>query len=306
MGELGFNKFLGAALGTFLFIFALNEASAYIFGGGGHHDDHHYDTQNEWATAKFHGYRIDIAETNSGSGEVEGPVFDLGLMLASADPAAGETVLQRQCATCHTWNEGGANGTGPNLYGVIGKDVASNGTFRYSSALSGIEGNWTYEQMNDWLTNPGAFARGTSMAYAGLRSPRRDSDRVNVMAFLASTASDAPAYPAPLVTETAAEETGDIIEGDVVVEGGTVEGGVVAVEGLDVPATDTTLVPDAATQAGRELNPAILDAAQEAAGNAEAAIDGAEEAAKKAVEDAGNKLLERAEEAAKEATDDEH
>lgn len=306
MGELGFNKFLGAALGTFLFIFALNEASTYIFGGGGHHDDGHYECPNDWAEEKFHGYRIDIPCGSTGGGQDEGPVFDLGLMLASADPAAGETVLQRQCATCHTWNEGGANGTGPNLYGVIGKDIATKDGFTYSGALSGVEGNWTYEQMNDWLTNPGAFARGTSMAYAGLRSPRRDSDRVNVMAFLASTASNAPAYPAPLVTETAAEETSDPVEGDVVVEGGTVEGGVVAVEGLEVPATDTTLVPDAATQAGRELSPAILDAAQEAADNAEAAIDGAEEAAKEAVEDAGNKLLERAEEAAKEATDDEH
>ena len=295
MGELGFNKFLGAALGTFLFIFALNEASTYIFGGGGHHDDHHYESQNEWAAAKFHGYRIDIPETGGGGGAPEGPVFDLGLMLASADPAAGETVLQRQCATCHTWNEGGTNGTGPNLYGVIGKDIAAKDGFTYSGALSGVEGNWTYEQMNDWLTNPGAFARGTSMAYAGLRSPRRDSDRVNVMAFLASTASDAPAYPAPLVTETAAEETSDPVEGDVI-----------AVEGLEVPAADTTLIPDAATQAASELSPAILDAAQEAAGNAEAAIDNAEEAATEPAEDAGNKLLERAEEAAKEATDDEH
>ena len=89
-------------------------------------------------------------------------------MLASADPAAGEVVLQRQCKTCHTWNEGGANGTGPNLYGVIAKDIASNDSFRYSNALSGVEGEWTYEKMNDWLANPGAFARGTSMAYVCL------------------------------------------------------------------------------------------------------------------------------------------
>ena len=293
MGELGFNKFLGAALGTFLFIFALNEASAYIFGGGGHHDDHHYDTQNEWAAAKFHGYRIDIAETNSGSGEVEGPVFDLGLMLASADPAAGETVLQRQCATCHTWNEGGANGTGPNLYGVIGKDIASNGSFRYSGALSGVDGDWTYEQMNDWLTNPGSFARGTSMAYVGLRSPRRDGDRVNVIAFLASTTSNAPAFPAPLVTETTAEEVADDVEGDIVVDGGPVQD---ALEAIDPAAAET-----------------VGDATSEAVGTDQAAtgenvVDVAQDAATEAidtVEEAANGLLERATEAAEDATNTE-
>lgn len=293
MGELGFNKFLGAALGTFLFIFALNEASTYIFGGGGHHDDHHYDTQNEWAAAKFPGYHIPIAETSSGPGVDEGPVFDLGLMLASADPAAGETVLQRQCATCHTWNEGGANGTGPNLYGVIGKDIASNGSFRYSGALSGVDGDWTYEQMNDWLTNPGSFARGTSMAYVGLRSPRRDGDRVNVIAFLASTTSNAPAFPAPLVTETTAEEVADDVEGDIVVDGGPVQD---ALEAIDPAAAET--VGDAASEAVGTDQAAtgenVVDVAQDAAAEA---ID--------TVEEAANGLLERATEAAEDATNTE-
>lgn len=219
MGTLGFNKFFGAALATFLLIMGLNELATNVFGGGGHHGESEYSSQNEWAEAKFHGYRIDIAEVTSGADGGEGAGFDLGFALANADPAAGEIVLNRQCATCHSWNKGGANGTGPNLYGIIGRDIASASGFSYSSALSGLEGEWTYDNINAWLTNPGSFARGTSMAYAGLRSPRRDGDRSNLIAYLASASPGAPEFPAALETApegdaegeaaTEATETGD-------------------------------------------------------------------------------------------------
>lgn len=206
MGELGFNKIFGAALATFLFIFGLNELATRMFGEGGHHGEHEYESANDWAKQNFHGYRVEIAEaTSGGAPEEEGPVFDLGLLLASADSVAGENVLSSQCSACHSWNEGGPNGTGPNLHGIVGKDIASTSGFTYSSALSGIEGVWTYEKMNEWLANPGGFARGTSMAYAGLRSPRRDNDRVNVIAYLASASPDAPKFPASLATDASAE-----------------------------------------------------------------------------------------------------
>ena len=295
MGELGFIKFFGAALATFLFIFALNEVATYVFGGGGHHDDHHYESQNDWAAAKFHGYRIDIAETSSGGGEEEGPVFDLGLMLAGADPAAGETVLKRQCATCHTWNEGGANGTGPNLHGVIGNDIASASGFNYSGALSGIEGEWSYDQMNAWLTNPGSFARGTSMAYAGLRSPRRDKDRVNVIAYLASTSAGAPAFPAPLATDTAAEESeSNAVEGTVTETDEATEPVIEAVEGAEDASAN--IIIDAANEATESLVETATDAAT-------GTLEGA-------AEDAGSNLLDQAvdtaEDIVEDATDGEH
>lgn len=245
MGELGFNKFLGAALATFLIIMGLNEVSGAVFGGGGHHGEHEYASQNEWAADKFHGYRIDIAESAAGGGEVEA-VFDLGLALANADPTAGEIVLNRQCATCHTWNEGGANGTGPNLYGVVGRDIASAAGFNYSGALSGIEGNWTYEDMDAWLTNPGAYARGTSMAYAGLRSPRRDADRANLIAYLATVSPSAPAFPAPL--EIAEEET---------------EAGEEAGENQTIDEETLQDAVDTATEGATEVGEEIEDAATE-------------------------------------------
>jgi len=210
MGELGFNKIFGAILATFLFIFGLNEVATRIFGGGAHHGDHHYENDQEWAKANFHGWEDVVAVSATSGDAVEEAVFDLGLALANADPAAGEAALKGQCAACHTWNEGGANGVGPNLYGVINREIAAASTgFNYSSALSGKGGQWTYEDMNAWLTNPGAYARGTSMAFAGLRSPRRDGQRMDIIAYLASTTANAPAFPAPLATETSEEDAAE-------------------------------------------------------------------------------------------------
>ncbi|MEO0882232.1 MAG: c-type cytochrome [Pseudomonadota bacterium] len=159
MGELFVNKIAGAALATVLFIFGVNEVSTAVFGGGGHHGDHHYESVNKWAEENFPGYRIEIAEAApSGGDEDAAPPFDLGLMLANADISAGESAM-RQCAACHNWVEGGANGTGPNLHGIMGADIAAKPGYTYSSALSGIDGAWTYQAMNDWLTNRWLRAR---------------------------------------------------------------------------------------------------------------------------------------------------
>jgi cytochrome c len=261
MGELGFNKFFGALLATLLLILGLNEVSNLVFStGGGHHDDHQYDSQNDWAASKFHGYRIDIAEAAGGGSDDPEDVFDLGLMLASADVAAGERAM-RQCAQCHSWNEGGPTGTGPNLHGIMNADIAAKPGFAYSGALSGIDGKWTYEAMNDWLTNPGAFARGNKMSFAGLRSPRKDAERVNIIAYLASVSPNAEAFPAPLVTEASAEET-DATET-------TIEGAVTEAAGEGTP--ETTLeesVPTPETGLLEQIVESAEDAGSEALDNA--------------------------------------
>ncbi|MEM9667478.1 MAG: c-type cytochrome [Pseudomonadota bacterium] len=204
MGELFANKVIGACLATVLFIFGVNELSLAVFGGG-HHGHHEYASLNNWAEESFPGYHIPIADSAGGAAEEEeGEPFDLGLMLANADVSAGEASM-RQCAACHNWNAGGAHGTGPNLHSIMGEDIAGKAGYTYSSALAGIDGAWTYEAMNEWLINPGGFARGNKMSFAGLRSPRKDEERVNIIAYLASQTPGAPAFPEPLA---AASEEG--------------------------------------------------------------------------------------------------
>lgn len=143
------------------------------------------------------GYAIAGAE-EAGGGETAGP--DLGTLLASGSVEAGEKIFAK-CTACHTANQGGANGIGPNLFGVLGKPVGSHvAGFAYSPALSGHGGEWNWETMDAWLTSPKKFASGTKMSFAGLSKPE---DRANVMLYLESNGG-APAKPAPAAP--AAEE----------------------------------------------------------------------------------------------------
>jgi cytochrome c len=135
------------------------------------------------------GYFIEGAEEEAG-GDAG---YDLGTLLAAADPAAGEKLFAK-CSTCHTINAGGANGIGPNIYGSMGKPIAGVAPgFAYSSALAEKGGTWTYEAMDAWLKSPKAFAPGTKMSFAGLSKPE---DRAAMIAYLKANGGG-PDYPAP-------------------------------------------------------------------------------------------------------------
>jgi cytochrome c len=193
------------------------------------------------------GYFIDAPE--EGAGEDAGP--DLGTLLASADAAAGEKVFAK-CTACHTINQGGANGIGPNLYGVFGTAIGAHAPgFAYSSALADHGGQWTWENMNEWLKSPRAFASGTKMSFAGLSSPE---DRANVMEYLAANGG-APAKPAPAAPEIpeegeavdgAAEGPGAIAGGDT----GSVQAAGSMGDDQPVPSEQTATTNDGAMKAG--------------------------------------------------------
>ncbi|TCZ66197.1 c-type cytochrome [Roseicella aquatilis] len=116
----------------------------------------------------------------------------IGTLLASADPAKGEALFKRQCAACHTANEGGRNGVGPNLYDVVGKPHGHLEGFSYSAALKSKQGPWTYDDLSNWLAAPSQYAPGTRMAFAGLKNPE---DRANVIAYLRSLSANPQPLP---------------------------------------------------------------------------------------------------------------
>ena len=130
----------------------------------------------------------------------EGPA--LATLLATGDAAKGEAVFAK-CLACHTIEQGGAAGIGPNLYGIVGKPIGKHAAgFAYSSDLAGKGGDWTYEAMDAWLKSPKAFAAGTKMTFAGLGSAE---DRANVILYLRENGGG-PALPEPPAAEPAEGE----------------------------------------------------------------------------------------------------
>lgn len=110
-------------------------------------------------------------------------------LLANASVDAGKEQAKK-CAACHTFEKGGPNRIGPNLYNLIDEPIAEdrNG-YQFSPALSAHKGEkWTVDNLNKWLSNPKAFAPGTKMTYAGMPKAK---ERADVVAYLNSL-SDNP------------------------------------------------------------------------------------------------------------------
>lgn len=127
-------------------------------------------------------YVIEVEAADDGAEEAateEGPSFEG--VYASADAAAGEG-LWRNCRACHS-NEEGKGGTGPSLYGVVGRAAGTFEGFNYSGAFQGVVDVWTPEHLNDFLTSPKGFAPGTTMTFRGISSIE---DRANLIAYLDS------------------------------------------------------------------------------------------------------------------------
>ncbi len=186
MDSLFFNKIAAAILAIGLAVLGLMTLSDSLF---------HTEQPEEY------GYPVNLAILDNGHGDggaqVEGPV-DFGLLLAGADLSAGERVARR-CVSCHTFEDGGGDGTGPRLWDVMGRAVGAVVSFNYSRAMKEYAQDgavsWNFENMYDYLENPRRYVPGTAMSFAGLR---KQEDRINLIAYMRSL-SDAPIdLPAPL------------------------------------------------------------------------------------------------------------
>ncbi len=207
--------------------------------GGGHHGgDHHGDVDPN----NLLGHAVPI-EVQLSAAPTEEKVYDLGALMAEASVAAGEKA-SAVCKSCHTFEKGGANGTGPNLWGIVDRPVASVSGFSYSGALVAYGGTWNWNSLDNYLKNSQSYIPGTSMA----QKIRKDPKRANMLAYLGSL-SDAPvAYPEPLppVEEAAATEEAMVTEDEAPVEVPAMEMNEAVVEAVD--AVDPSELEEAPTE----------------------------------------------------------
>jgi len=143
------------------------------------------------------GFPVESADAGAEGAAKEVPIAAL---LQTADPAKGAEVFKK-CASCHTINSGGANGIGPNLFGVLGKKHGHMAGFAYSPGLLAKEGNWDFDGLNEWLKSPKKYVDGTKMSFAGLSKPE---DRANIIAYINSQGSNLPLPTAPAADAPAA------------------------------------------------------------------------------------------------------
>ncbi|HYC67360.1 cytochrome c family protein [Brevundimonas sp.] len=180
-GDLNTNKILGAVLATAFVIVAVPQVTGLIY-----HSE---------APEKM-GYFVDAPEEAAGGAEEAELPPDWGTVLPTADLAAGEAAFAR-CQACHTATAGGPNGTGPNLFGVVGRAVAGHAGFAYSEAMVGHKAEaptWSLDALDQFLTAPGRVVPGTKMSFAGIRDTQT---RVNLIAWLRTQGSGGYAIPAP-------------------------------------------------------------------------------------------------------------
>ena len=131
----------------------------------------------------------------------EEPGEEIIAALQTADPAKGEQDVAL-CKVCHSFDKGGANLVGPNLYGIVGTKIAeARGGFNFTPALKKHEGaDWTFQNLDLWLTNPQAFASGTTMAFPGIPDLKK---RADVIAYLNKNSDSPLPIPKPKPKEEA-------------------------------------------------------------------------------------------------------
>ena len=182
MDSFEFNKMAGALLGSLLFLMGLGIFSDAIFAP---------------AHNAKPGYALPAGDDGHGHGgaavAATAPSEPLPVLLAKADPKKGEN-LAKACLTCHSFDASGtAKPTGPNLYGVVGRDIAG-GSYAYSDGLKALGGKWAFDRLNAFITNPKGVVAGTKMSFAGEKDAGK---RADILAYLRSLAATPAPLPAP-------------------------------------------------------------------------------------------------------------
>lgn len=201
MDSFELNKVAGAVLGALLFAMGTGFLAELIY---------HPRPAGE------RGYALPEAQEASAGAEKKEPDKPLPVLLASADPAKGQNAAKK-CGACHNFDKGGANKVGPDLWGVVGRNRGTHEGFNYSAGMKSKSEPWTYEEINQFITNPKGYVPGTIMAFAGDPSAE---DRANILAYLRTLSDNPVPFPQP-----AAAAAGDKPAGEAAPDAGKADAG---------------------------------------------------------------------------------
>ena len=180
MDSFELNKIIGAILGTCILVLVTSFAAHAIFAP---------------VMPEKPGFEIAVKEVTHGgeAKEAAAPAEPIEKLLQTASVEKGAAAAKK-CAACHTFDKGGPNRVGPNLFSVINeKKGEGRGGFNFSAAMKAKGGTWTYDDLSTFIASPKGFVPGTAMGFAGIQ---KDSERADVIAYLRSLSES----PAPLPT----------------------------------------------------------------------------------------------------------
>lgn len=200
MDSFTLNKIAGAVLGTCLAGQALGLIGDAIFSP---------------EPPKKPGYALpEEKQADAGGAAAQKPAAaPLPVLLAKADPKRGEADA-KVCGACHNFEEGAGAKVGPDLYGVVGRAKGSVAGYDYSAGMKAKGGNWTFDDLNAFLTKPSAYVEGTKMGYPGEENPEKRADIIVYLRTLSHNPEPLPAAPAGGDAAAGDKAAGDKAAGD--------------------------------------------------------------------------------------------